>query len=188
MVPVTAPRPAVFLDRDGTLIREREYLSDPGGVELIGGVTEALRRLRAAGYLLVVVTNQSGIGRGLYSVEDYRRVAARLDALLAESEIVLDGTWFCPHHPDHTGPCDCRKPGLGMYRAAIGELSIDPGHSYFIGDKVSDLEPASRLGGQAILVRTGYGTQVDGELPEGAWVARDLLDAARIIPGLDARS
>ncbi|HEX6560271.1 MAG TPA: HAD family hydrolase, partial [Longimicrobiales bacterium] len=131
--------PAVFLDRDGTLIVEREYLSDPDGVEFLPGVFDALRTLRDAGYRLVVVTNQSGIARGLLSLDDYRQVERRVEDVLAREGITLDGVYFCPHHPDYTGLCDCRKPKLGMYRAAERNLGIDLAHSVFVGDRVKDV-------------------------------------------------
>lgn len=178
-------RPAVFLDRDGTLIREREYLADPAGVELVGGTVEALKRLRDAGYALVVTTNQSGIARGYYTEEDYRAVAARLDSVLAEAGVSMDATYHCPHHPDETGPCRCRKPGTGMHREAVRRLGLDPQRSWFVGDKLSDVIPARGLGGRGILVRTGYGERTEPDLPDEFRVADDLLDASRIILGED---
>ena len=174
-------RPAVFLDRDGTLIREREYLADPEGVELLEGVPGALARLRASGFVLVVVTNQSGIARGLYSLEDYRAVARRVDEVLAQEGVLPDATYFCPHHPDHSGPCSCRKPATGMYRQAARELDLDLGQSYFIGDRVKDVLPALALGGKGILVRSGYGRTEERNLPEGVEVADTLPGAARWI-------
>ena len=178
-------RPAVFLDRDGTLIRERDYLADPEGVELVEGVPGALRRLRDAGYALVVVTNQSGIARGYYTEEDYRAVAARLDAVLEEEGTPVNLTLHCPHHPEETGPCPCRKPGTGMHREAIRRLDLSAQGSWFIGDKVSDLIPARKLGGRGILVRTGYGRETEAEAEaeiDGEFlVADDLAGAARMI-------
>lgn len=174
-------RPAVFLDRDGTIIAEKVYLSDPEGVELIDGALEAMRELKASGFALVVVTNQSGIARGLYGLEDYRAMAARLSALLDEAGIELDSTHFCPHHPDATGPCACRKPGTKMYLDAATELHLDFGASYFVGDKLSDVLPAIELGGRGILVRTGYGSELEHEAPEDVWVVDDLRHAARRI-------
>ena len=174
-------RPAVFLDRDGTLIRERDYLADPEGVELVDGVPGALRSLRRAGYALVVVTNQSGIARGYYTEEDYRAVAARLDEMLDEAGAAVDATFHCPHHPEETGPCDCRKPGTGMHRQAIRRFGLDPGRSWFVGDKLSDVVPARTLGGEGILVRTGYGREAEATLPDEFLVADDLPGAARII-------
>ncbi len=174
-------RPAVFLDRDGTVISEKSYLADPEGVELVPGAAEAMKRLRDAGFALVIVTNQSGIARGIYTLDDYHAVAARVEEALARHGVLPDETLFCPHHPDATGPCDCRKPGTGMYRAAGESLGIDYGASYFVGDKVTDLLPAAELGGQGILVRTGYGREQEPTLPDGAWVADDLVEAARRI-------
>ena len=174
-------RPAVFIDRDGTLITEREYLADPDGIELIPGAVEAMKTLRDAGFALVVVTNQSGIARGLYTIDDYRAVAERLDGLLADRGVTVDATEFCPHHPDHTGPCGCRKPGTGMHRKAAEEHRLDLARSYFVGDKISDVLPASALGGQGILVRTGYGSESAGETAADVWVVDDLAAAARRI-------
>lgn len=174
-------RRAVFLDRDGTLIEEKEYLSDPEGVSIVPGTFEALRTLRAAGLALVVVTNQSGISRGYYTENDYRAVAARLDRILVAAGVGVDDTRFCPHHPDTTGPCDCRKPATGLYRAAAAELGIDLAASYYVGDKLSDVLAAVELGGQGILVRTGYGREHEPQAPAEVWVVDDLLAAARRI-------
>lgn len=157
--PGAALRPAVFLDRDGTLIVEREYLADPEGVTLLPGALEALGLLRDAGFMLVVVTNQSGIARGLYGVEEYHAVARRVERLLGSRGIRLDGTYFCPHHPDVTGPCPCRKPATGLFRAAAEDLGLDLAASFFVGDRFRDVLPALELGGTGILVRTGYGAQ-----------------------------
>lgn len=176
-----ALRPAVFIDRDGTLITERSYLADPDGVELVPGTLEALHDLRAATFALVVVTNQSGVARGLYREEDYHAVAARVNEVLAEGGVSVDRTEFCMHHPEVTGPCDCRKPGTGMHVRAASALGIDLARSYFIGDKVTDVLPARALGGQGILVRTGYGAEQEHSAPEGAWIADDLGDATRLI-------
>ncbi len=178
---VAAPRPAVFLDRDGTVIEEREYLSDPAGVSLIPGTTSAIRSLREAGYAIVIVTNQSGIARGLYTEADYHRVAARLEALLTEEGASPDATYYCPHHPDHGEACECRKPGTGMHRQAAASLELDLARSVYVGDKVSDLLPGLELGGRAILVRTGFGRLSEPELPSGAEVADTLFAAAVLI-------
>jgi len=174
-------RRAVFLDRDGTLIREREYLADPEGVVLLPGVAEALRLFRKADLALVVVTNQSGIARGLYTLEDYEAVARRLEEKLLGEGLTLDATYFCPHHPDFTGPCDCRKPALGMYLRAAAELDLDLSRSFFVGDRQKDLAPAVSLGGSGFLVRTGYGREEEDHLAPGHRVADSLLEAARLI-------
>ena len=174
-------RPAVFIDRDGTIIAEKSYLDDPAGVELVPGSADGMRRLREAGFALVVVTNQSGIARGLYSEADYHAVARRLDEVLAALDVLPDGTYYCPHHPDFSEPCDCRKPDTGMHRRAAEELDLDLAASYYVGDKPSDVIPAVTLGGQGILVRTGYGAEQDASVPEGTWVVDDLDAAARRI-------
>jgi D,D-heptose 1,7-bisphosphate phosphatase len=174
-------RRAVFLDRDGTIIEEVNYLSDPEGVRLIPGAADALALLREAGFALVVVTNQSGIARGYYSVEDYEAVAQRLAEVLGSQGLSLDAVHFCPHHPEVSGDCLCRKPATGMHRAAAEGLGLDASRSYFVGDRVQDLLPALELGGEGVLVRTGFGTEEEGDLPEVFQVADDLLEAARII-------
>ncbi len=174
-------RPAVFLDRDGTIIEEVKYLADPEGVDLIPGALEALRLLRDAGFALVVVTNQSGIARGYYSVRDYEEVARRLDELLAAHQLTLDTTRFCPHHPEVSGDCPCRKPATGMHRSAAEELGLDTTRSFFVGDRVGDLLPALELGGEGVLVRTGYGSEEEKTLPPAFLAVDDLLQAARWI-------
>ncbi len=158
------PRPAAFLDRDGTLIVERDYLSQPEGVELLPGAVAGLRALRQAGYALVLVTNQSGIARGLFGLDDFRAVQARLEELLAAEGVRLDGVYLCPHHPDFGPPCECRKPGPGLYRQAERELGLDLARSLFIGDRLSDVDAAAALGGTGILVRTGYGRAAEATL------------------------
>lgn len=174
-------RPAVFLDRDGTVIVERSYLDDPDDVHLVPGVVDAMRRLREAGFVLVIVTNQSGIARGLYTLSDYEAVAARLEELLRAQGVAPDATRYCPHHPDRTGPCDCRKPGTGMHRSAAEELGIDLQTSYYVGDKRTDVLPARSLGGQGILVRTGYGDEQEDEVSDDVWVVDHLAAAADAI-------
>jgi len=184
---VTVLRPAVFLDRDGTIIVERSYLADPDDVELVPGATDALGALRRAGFALVTVTNQSGIALGLYSEDDYRAVAARLDEALEAAGAPVDTTEYCPHHPDATGPCPCRKPSTGMHLRAAVALGLDPARSYYVGDKVTDVLPALELGGQGILVRTGYGREQEKRAPERIRVVDDLAAAAALILADDRR-
>ncbi len=184
-----ALRPAVFLDRDGTLIQERVYLADPEGVVLMPGATDALRALREAGYALVVVTNQSGIARGLYGEDDYRAVARRFDELLRAAEAPVDLTLYCPHHPDFGEACRCRKPDTGMHREAAEALGVSLTESYYVGDKVADVLPAGELGGRGVLVRTGYGLDEEPGAPQGVFVVDDVGAAAKLIlggePGVD---
>ncbi len=172
---------AVFLDRDGTLTEERFYMSDPEQVVLLPGAATALSDLREAGFALVVVTNQSGIARGLYSEDQYHTVAKRLDDLLAEADSPVDATMYCPHHPDFGPVCECRKPATGMYRQAATELGLNVADSYYVGDKVADVTPAHELGGVGVLVRTGYGEEEAARVPAGTAVVKDLVEAARLI-------
>ena len=130
---------------------------------------------------MVLVTNQSGIARGLYSEADYLRVAERVAEVLRAAGARVDATYYCPHHPDHGGPCDCRKPATGLYLRAVRELGLDAAASYYVGDKLSDLLPARALGGQGILVRTGYGVEAEPGLPAEFRVADDLSGAADLI-------
>ena len=174
-------RPAVFVDRDGTIIEERSYLADPEGVALVPGTVSALADLRAAGFPVVIVTNQSGIAHGLYAESDYHAVAARLQRVLEEAGVPPSGVHYCPHHPDVTGPCACRKPATGMHLRAAAELGLDLAHSYYVGDKVTDVLPALALGGRGILVRTGYGREHESDVPAGVTVVDDLRAAADLI-------
>ena len=182
-----SPRPAIFLDRDGTLIEDRHYLRDPDQVRLLPGVADAVRRLNAAAIPAVVVTNQSGIARGLLTEADYAATARRLDELLAAMGARLDGHYHCPHLPDVTGPCDCRKPGPLLYERAARDLDLDLAASWWVGDRERDLGAADRFGGRAILVVTGAGLD-ESRQATGATrrVATDLTAAVASI--LDARS
>ena len=149
---MTELRRAAFLDRDGTLIEDRDYLATPEGIRILPGAVDAVKRLNGAGVAVVIVTNQSGIARGLMTEDDYERVASRLVSLFADAGATIDATYHCPHHPALTGPCDCRKPALGMYTQAAEEMTLDPAASLFVGDRFRDVGPGIALGGRAILV------------------------------------
>jgi D-glycero-D-manno-heptose 1,7-bisphosphate phosphatase len=170
---------AVILDRDGTLIREKEYLHDPQGVELVPGVPEGLALLRRHGYSLIVATNQAGVGRGLYSLEDMHAVNARLQALLAGQGTRLDAVYYCPHAPEEQ--CRCRKPAPGMLERAVCERGISLESSFVIGDKESDVLFGRNAGMRAILVRSGYGAETERQGTRATYVADTLYDAARWI-------
>lgn len=166
---------AVFLDRDGTLIEDPGYLNDPALVRLRPGVGSALARLKEAGFRLIVVTNQSGIARGLISAEQYRAVADRMAELLAAAGGGVDAQYHCPHLPALSGPCECRKPGLLLFQRAIEEWSIDPTRSWWVGDRPGDVTPAAALGGRGILLFSGSRDATptdDAEL--NVAVARDI--------------
>jgi D-glycero-D-manno-heptose 1,7-bisphosphate phosphatase len=178
-------RPAVFLDRDGTIVVDPGYLRDPALVELFPGAGPAIARLNAAGWPVIVVTNQSGISRGRLTTEEYAAVAARLDALLSPFGARIDATYFCPHAPERDGPCACRKPGLELFQRAAAEHGLDLAASWWVGDRLSDLQPAARLGGRGVLVETGEApAHRTSARAEGFEVACDL-DAAisRILSG-----
>jgi len=173
-------RPAIFLDRDGTIITEREYLADPAGVELFPSAGAALKRLQDAGFKLVIVTNQSGIGRGYYTEADMHRVNERLLELLAADGVRIEKIYFAPESPDQ--PSRGRKPSPQFLFDAREELGLDLAASYMIGDKLIDLECGWNAGvKQSILVRTGYGAKLEAKSPESltkAWVVDDLAAAA----------
>lgn len=172
---------AAFLDRDGTLIRDREYVDDPADVEVLPGADGAVSLLNARSIPVVVVTNQSGIGRGYYTEADFRAVEDTMERRLAMRGCAVDAVFHCPHAPEAS--CGCRKPELGMHREAEERLGVDLGRALYVGDKVSDVLPAVRTGGRGFLLRTGADHDPD-EVPEGVEVARDLLDAVTRALGL----
>jgi D-glycero-D-manno-heptose 1,7-bisphosphate phosphatase len=180
----TRLRRAVFLDRDGTLVEEVPYLHDPALVRLVPGAPAALRELAAAGFALVVVTNQAGVARGYYGEDAVERVHRRLGGLLAAVGVALDGIWYCPHHPDGAvaelaTACRCRKPGPGMLEAAAAALSVDLGASYLIGNHASDVGAARAAGATPLFVTTG---QAAGQpAPAGVRSAGSLAEAAAAI-------
>ena len=143
-----------MLDRDGTIIPDRAYTCDPDDVTLLPGAAAAIRRLAAAGFPAIIITNQSGIARGLISLAQYSAVRQRLEDLLAGEGAVLADTFTCPHHPDVTGPCTCRKPATGLYERAAIMHDLDLSRCLFVGDKARDIIPAMALGGRGVLVRS----------------------------------
>jgi len=177
---VTKSRAAAFLDRDGTIIVDREYPGDPDAVELIPGSVEAIVQLRDGGLLILVVTNQSGIGRGLISDADYQAVQGRMETLLARGGAMLDGAYYCPHAPDLDPPCDCRKPATGLYLRAAEEHDVDLDGSYFIGDRMRDVLPGVTLGGRGFLVR-GTETVDEAALPPRVRPVDTLAEATELL-------
>ena len=172
--------PVVFLDRDGTIIVEKHYLCDPDLVELEQGAAEGLRRLQQRGLPLVVVSNQSGVGRGKFGPQAVDAVNARVAELLAAHGITIAGWYMCPHAPDTT--CGCRKPLAGMVRQAQSDLALDLTGCFVVGDKRSDVELADAVGGTGILVTTGHGgTDVSWARAQGRVVAASLSQAADAI-------
>jgi histidinol-phosphate phosphatase family protein len=161
--------PAVLLDRDGTLIEDTGYIADADDVRLLPGVPDALRALRRAGFALVVVSNQSGVGRGLLSGDDAARVHARMVELLGAEDIELDAAYYCFHAPDEG--CSCRKPAPGLFLQAIADLDLDPSRSFAVGDSARDVEAGAAAGCDGVLLG-----------PEAA----DLPGAAALILGASA--
>jgi histidinol-phosphate phosphatase family protein len=163
----------VFLDRDGTIIEDTGYVGDADRVRLLPGAAAAIARLNRAGIPVVVVTNQSGIARGLLDEAGYQATRARLDRLLAEQGARIDRHYHCPHHPDFTGPCQCRKPGPLLYRRAAEELGLDLAASWWIGDRPRDVLASETFGGRAILLTTSG--------PDPFTTARDLPAAVNLM-------
>jgi D-glycero-D-manno-heptose 1,7-bisphosphate phosphatase len=166
---------AVFMDRDGTIMHDADYCSDPKQVQIFPGVPETLRRLKDKGYKLIVITNQSGIGRGFFTVDQYRAVEAEVLRQLGAG--LIDGTYFCPDVPGQ--PSKCRKPAPGMVLQAARDHNIDLSRSFFVGDKEIDAECGRNANVRTIRVQTGFDKITDRSRAD--WVAPDLPAAAQII-------
>jgi D-glycero-D-manno-heptose 1,7-bisphosphate phosphatase len=180
-------KPAVFLDRDGVVIEDSHYLGHADRIRPLPGAAEAIAGLNRAGWPVVVVTNQSGVARGLFSESDVGAVHARLAEVLREFGARIDAFHYCPHHPEaevaaYRVECECRKPKSGMLRRAAAELGLDLAASWLVGDRVTDLEAGAAVGCRTVLVRTGYGALVnpaglDRDALNLELVAADLSDA-----------
>ena len=177
---------AVFLDRDGTINEEVGYLDHLEKFKMIPGTAEAIRRINVSGLKAVVVTNQSGVGRGYFSERLVGEVHALLQEMLKEKGAFIDAFYFCPHHPTegkgaYLTFCDCRKPQPGLLLMAAEDLDIDLERSYMVGDMPKDVETARKVGAKGILVKTGYGSQQAAEEVRPDYLAEDLLDAVNWI-------
>ncbi len=177
---MSTPRPergsaAVFFDRDGTIMRDVEYCADPKRVEIFEGATAALRRLKAAGFKIIVITNQSGIGRGYFGESDYRKVEAEVARQLGSG--IVDATYFCPDAPELASTR--RKPAPGMIFEAARDYELDLSRSFFVGDKRIDAECGRNAGVRTILVQTGCERHEQDAAAD--WLADDLSEAADII-------
>ncbi len=166
-------RPAVFLDRDGTLIEERGYLDRLDLLHVFPWTPDAIRLLNRAGFATVVVTNQSAIGRGIIDEPFLREVHDEFDGRLARGRARIDAYYFCPHHPDaavdmYRQVCRCRKPGPGLIEQASRELDLDPQRSVMVGDRWLDIACGQAAGTRTVLVRTGHGGYEEAHPPEGA--------------------
>ena len=173
-------RRAAFLDRDGTLIADAHYLRAPAGVHEVAGAADAVRALNEAGVAVVVVTNQSGIARGLLTEADYEAVDREVRRRFAARGAAIDASYHCPHHPDVTGSCLCRKPGTLLFERAARELGLDLGRSLFVGDRWRDVVPGLVLGGRPILVPSPETPEDDlRQARNEIEIADDLSDAVR---------
>jgi D-glycero-D-manno-heptose 1,7-bisphosphate phosphatase len=187
---VSAGRAGVFFDRDGTLNEEVEYLSRPEQLSLIPGAAAAVRAVNMSGMAACVISNQSGIGRGLFSEADLGPIHDKLERMLARAGARLDGIYYCPHHPTAGIPpydveCDCRKPRTGMLRRAEGDLGIDLRRSFVVGDRLIDVQAGQSVGGKGILVLTGWGTRSREEITPGGvmpdFIAASVTEAVEFI-------
>jgi D-glycero-D-manno-heptose 1,7-bisphosphate phosphatase len=167
--------PAVFIDRDGTIMEDADYCSDPKDVKIFPGVPESLERLKSNGFKLIIITNQSGIGRGFLTIEQYRAVEAEVLRQLGNG--LVDATYFCPDVPGQHS--SCRKPAPGMILQATQEHRIDLSGSFFIGDKEIDAECGRNAGVRTIRVQTGLQSDMTGSVAD--WVASDFANAAKIV-------
>ena len=173
---------AAFLDRDGTIIEDVHFLTRPEDIRLLPGVASALKRLRDAGYLLIIVSNQSAVARGMIAKDEMWRIHGRLEELLQTQGVLLDAAYYCPHHPEgqakaYAQSCGCRKPQPGMLLQAAAEHDIDLRRSAMVGDSERDIEAGRRAGCMTVLVRPGkFSAETTADC-----LARDLADAADLI-------
>ncbi|MFH1136184.1 MAG: HAD family hydrolase [Pseudomonadota bacterium] len=178
---ILAKRPRfVLLDRDGTIIKDCHYLSDPGQVELLPHAASGLRGMMDRGWNLAVISNQSGVGRGFFSLDDLHRVNNRMLELLKKEQVEIKGVFFCPHVPDQN--CACRKPRPGLVREAARVLNFEPDRAVVIGDKICDIDLGRNIGARTILVRTGHGREEEQKTDcRPDVVVDDLEGAARML-------
>lgn len=178
--------PAVFVDRDGTLIREVGYLSRLERIELLPGVADAIRLFHQKGLKVAVITNQSAVARGYITEEELNKIHDELRSQLARGGAYLDGIYYCPHHPtEGMGPyrisCDCRKPNVGLAKRAAAELHLDFGRSYMVGDQFIDMQFAARIGAKGLLIKVDKGESHEGALGSDFLAVKDLWEAAHWI-------
>lgn len=177
------PQRFAILDRDGTIIEECNYLSDPDQVQLIAGAAEAMRGMRDEGLGVAVVTNQSGVGRGYFDLARLEDIHHRMCQLLEDEGVHLDGIYFCPHTPDDA--CNCRKPRSGMIKQAARELNFNPADCLVVGDRETDIEMGQNVGATTFLVATGYGAKTTSKrLAQPDYMVNDLLEASQVMKTL----
>jgi histidinol-phosphate phosphatase family protein len=177
---------AVFLDRDGTVMEDAHYIKSPDQVRLIPGAAAAVKRINEAKIPVIVVTNQSGIGRGMFTVKDYEAVKSRFESLLAQDGAHVDASYYCPDHPSVTGPSRCRKPATKMFEDAIRDFNLDPANVVYVGDRWRDVAASIKLGGRGIMLSSPMTTDEDRRKAgqDGIQTARSLQDAVDMLFGL----
>lgn len=177
---------AVFLDRDGTVMEDAHYIKSPDQVRLIPGAAAAVKSINDAKIPVIVVTNQSGIGRGLFTVKDYEAVKSRFESLLAEHGAHIDGSYYCPDHPSATEPSRCRKPATKMFEDAIRDFNLNPVRVAYVGDRWRDVAASRKLGGRGIMVSSHMTTDEDRRKAEedGIQTAPSLKHAVDMLFGL----
>jgi D-glycero-D-manno-heptose 1,7-bisphosphate phosphatase len=194
---MTIKKPAVFIDRDGTVNEQMGYINHISRFLILPGVAEAFRILNNEGYLAIIISNQSGVARGYFPIELLYNIHSFMKESLLKEGSTVDGIYFCPHYPggsvpEYSSDCDCRKPRTGLIKQACGHFDIDISRSYMIGDHSSDMELAERAALKGILVKTGYGRGVaEYNLPgmtfKPCYIAEDLLDAVKWLTKKEAR-
>ncbi|WP_374165173.1 D-glycero-alpha-D-manno-heptose-1,7-bisphosphate 7-phosphatase [Arcticibacter sp. MXS-1] len=178
---------AVFVDKDGTLIPDIPYNTDPALITLQENTAEGLRQLQSEGYLIIIISNQAGVARGIFEEKALDAVIGRMRELLQEQDVRLDGFYYCPHHPEGTVAgyaveCDCRKPSPGMIQRAVRDFDIDPFQSWMIGDILNDVEAGKRAGCRSILLDNGNETEwVISECRIPDYVVQNIDEAAMLI-------
>ena len=180
------PPDAVFLDRDGTIMEDAHYIKSPDQVRLIPGAGAAVKRINDAKVPAIVITNQSGIARGIFTVEDYEAVRKRFESLLAEQGAHIDASYYCPDHPSVTGPSKCRKPATKMFEDAIRDFNLDPAKVVYIGDRWRDAAASRKLGGRGFMIHSPMTTEEDRRKAQedGIETAPSLQAAVDLILGL----
>ncbi|MDQ6870459.1 MAG: HAD family hydrolase [Gemmatimonadota bacterium] len=177
---------AFFLDRDGTIMEDAHYIKSPEQVRLIPGAAAAVKKINDAGIPVIVVTNQSGIGRGMFTVKDYEAVRSHFESLLARHGAHVDASYYCPDHPTVTGPSICRKPATKMFEDAIRDFNLDPANVAYIGDRWRDVAASIKLGGRGVMISSPMTTAEDRRKAEedGIETASSLQEAVTRFFGL----
>ena len=174
---------AVFLDRDGTIMEDAHYIKSPDQVRLIPGAAAAVKRINDASVPAIIVTNQSGLARRIFKPEDYEAVRMHFESLLKAEGAHIDASYFCPHHPSVTGPCNCRKPATGLFEDAMRDFQLDPADVAYVGDRWRDVVASKKLGGRGIMISSHMTTDEDRRKAreDGFETAPNLEDAVEML-------